>query len=61
LNNESRSNDISGRNAIHLSPLHFLEETAHGWKVEALELTQQSPKTSSSLACVRPGFGTQID
>src|SRR5262249_2329816 len=29
LNNESRGDDVSGGNSIHLSPLHFLEEAAH--------------------------------
>jgi len=29
LNNKSRGNDVSSRNAIDLSPLHFLEEAAH--------------------------------
>jgi hypothetical protein len=29
LNDESRGDDISGRNAIDLSPLHFLKEAAH--------------------------------
>src|SRR4030095_12820076 len=29
LNDESRSDDVSARNAIDLSPLHLLEEAAH--------------------------------
>jgi hypothetical protein len=29
LNDETRRDDVSGRNAIDLSPLHFLEEAAH--------------------------------
>ena len=30
LNHESGRNDVSGGNAIYFSPLHFLEEAAHG-------------------------------
>ena len=29
LNYESRGDDVSGRNAIDLSPLHFLKEAGH--------------------------------
>jgi hypothetical protein len=29
LNDETRRDDVSGRNAIDLSPLHFLEEAGH--------------------------------
>jgi hypothetical protein len=29
LNDETRRDDVSGRNAIDLSPLHFLKEAAH--------------------------------
>src|SRR4029453_16514047 len=61
LNDESRDNDVSGGNAIDLSPLHFFEEAAHKCRLKFRNLTQQSPKTFSSLACVGPGFGTQID
>jgi hypothetical protein len=43
LNDESRRDDVSGRNSIDLSPLHFFEEAAHN---EVRFLTNaQSPKT----------------
>jgi hypothetical protein len=29
LNNETRCDDVSGGNAIDLSPLHFFKEAAH--------------------------------
>jgi hypothetical protein len=52
LNDESRDNDVSSRNAIDLSPLHFLEEAAHRMLLRFWNSTQQSPKTSIRPACV---------
>jgi hypothetical protein len=61
LNDESRGNDVSDRQAIDFPPLQLLEKAAHRLLFEVLELDSTIAEDLNSSSLRRTRFGTQSD